>query len=168
MTFHVLLLFLLTAVQGLYFIANGGNNGINYALCTVYNIGDTVVCCMIAYIVWSVSDRHESVSKRACGQLNHTERPGTITDEAGGSFLKDQFEGPLSQDNRTTTSMGSFLDEVALEDSFAARTIAHFIDHKATEIEGVGVTDNLYEVSEHTRSKSMECDANGTMEDLVQ
>ena len=62
----------------------------------------------------------------------------------------------------TSTSMGSFLDEVALEDSFAARTIAHFIngdESKATDVEVIITTEkdvnDLYEEFEElNRSRS--------------
>lgn len=60
MAFHVSLLFLLSFFQGIFFFSNQKYERVSLATATVYNIGDSVVCCMIAYILWSVSNRREN------------------------------------------------------------------------------------------------------------
>jgi hypothetical protein len=120
MGFHVSLLFLLSAVQGLFFIGNSQDlhepfwQGSRY-FATTYNVGDTVVSCMIAFIVWSVDSRYARVNEITEGLLNYSEN---LPEE-------EAYEESMSHERLTETSIDSFLEEVAYEDPFAARTFAH-------------------------------------------
>ena len=83
MAFHVTLLTMLTLIQGVFFWVNHINGKVSFTLATGYNIGDFLVNCMIAFIVWRVCSTPEG------GRQINSARISSATPEEQTKLLEE-------------------------------------------------------------------------------